>query len=105
VFQRCVSTCVSEEHTATFSYTHQYILFKKSKIYIETFILLLHVLIIRSSSESIYCSLLKLSFKTFSELLRYINFGAVAACCVLCVSRTLFRMSLVSITRATNRIA
>jgi len=39
--------------------------------------------------------LLKLQFKTFSELLRYVNFGAVAACRVLCVRRTVFRISLV----------
>jgi len=49
--------------------------------------------------RSIHCSLLKLRFKTFSELLRYINFGAVAACRVLCVSRALFRMSLVMVVR------
>ena len=43
--------------------------------------------------------MLKLQFKTFSELLRYVNFGAVAACRVLCVSRTVFRMSLVMVVR------
>jgi len=37
-----------------------YIKFKKSKIYIKTFKTLLHVSITRSSSGSIYCSLLKL---------------------------------------------
>ena len=68
-------------------------------MYIKTLKTLLHVSITRSSSGSIYCSLLKLQFKTFSELLRYINFGAVAACRVLCVSRTLFRMSLVMAVR------
>jgi len=52
---------------------HIYILFKKSKIYIKIFKTLLHVSITRSSSGSIYCSLLKLKFKTFSELLRYVN--------------------------------
>ena len=74
---------------------HIYIQFKKSKIYIKTLKTLLHVSITRSSSGSIHCSLLKLLFKTFSELLRYVNFGAVAACRVLCVSRAVFRMSLV----------
>ena len=47
-----------------FNYTHQhmniYILFKKCKIYIKTFKMLLHVSFTRSSSGSIYCSLLKL---------------------------------------------
>ena len=47
-------------------------LFKKSKIYIKTFKPLLHVSITRSSSGSIYCSSLKLYFKTFSELLCYV---------------------------------
>ena len=64
-------------------------------MYMKIFKMFLHVSITRSSSGNIYCSLLKLQFKTFSELLRYVNFGAVAACCVLCVSRTLFRMSLI----------
>ena len=50
-----------------------------SKIYIKTFKTILHVSITRSSSGNIYCSSLKLYFKTFSELLRYVNFGAVAA--------------------------
>jgi len=50
-----------------------YILFKKSKTYIKTLKTLLHVSIIRSSSGSILCSLLKLQFKTLSDLLRYIN--------------------------------
>jgi hypothetical protein len=44
----------------THRYMHIYILFKKSKIYIKTFKTLLHVSITRSSSGSIYCSLLKL---------------------------------------------
>jgi len=35
----------------------------------------------------------------FSELLRYVNFGVVAACCVLCVSRAVFRMGLVMVVR------
>jgi len=35
--------------------------------------MLLHVSIIPSSSGSILCSLLKLQFKTVSDLLRYIN--------------------------------
>jgi len=66
-----------------FNYTHQqlhiyiciyiYVLFKKSKIYIKALKTLLHVSITRSSSGSLYCSLLKLKFKTFSELLRYVN--------------------------------
>ena len=59
-------------------YIYIYILFKKYKIYIKTFKTLLHVSIIRSSSGSTYCSLLK--FETFSELLCYGNVGAVAAC-------------------------
>jgi len=71
-----------------------YIVFKKSKMYIKTLLTLLHVSIIRSSSGSIGCSLLKLQFKNTSDLLRYVNLVAVAACRVLCVSRTLFRMSL-----------
>jgi hypothetical protein len=41
-------------------HTHTHILFKKSKIYFETFKTLLHVSIARSSSGSIYCFLLKL---------------------------------------------
>jgi len=69
----------THQHMHIYIYTH-YILFKKSKIYIKTFKTLLHVSITRSSSESISCSLLKLKFKTFSELLCYVNFGAVAAC-------------------------
>ena len=39
-------------HTDTDIYIYIYILFKKSKIYIKTFKMLLHVLIIRSSSGS-----------------------------------------------------
>ena len=45
-------------HTNTCTYT--YILFKTYKIYIKIFKTLLHVSITRSSSGSIYCSLLKL---------------------------------------------
>jgi hypothetical protein len=45
----------------------------KSKIHIKTFKTLLHVSILRSSSGSIHCSLLKLYIKTIGELLRYIN--------------------------------
>ena len=82
-----------------FNYTHQHmnihILFKKSKIYIETLKTLLHVSITRSSSGSLLCSLLKLQFKTFSELLHYVNFGAVAACRVFVCESYAFRMSLV----------
>jgi len=49
-------------HTNTHTHTHIYIyiLFKKSKIYIKTFKTLLHVSITRSSSGTIYGSLLKL---------------------------------------------
>ena len=50
-----------------------------SKIYIKKFKTILHISITRSSSGSIYCSLVKLQFKTSSELVRYVNFGAVAA--------------------------
>ena len=60
---------------------HLYTLFKKFKIYIEALKTLLHVSILRSSSGSTYCSLLKLYIKTISDLLRYITFGDVAACC------------------------
>ena len=70
-------------------YIYIYILFKKSKSYIKIFKTLLHVLIARSYSGSILCSLLKLYFKTFNELLRYVNFSAVAACRVfVCESYT-----------------
>ena len=47
-----------------------------------------------------YIKKTKKQFKTFSELLRYVNFGAVAACRVLCVSRAVFRKSLVMYVRA-----
>ena len=41
----------------------------------------------RSSSESTYCSMLKLYIKTISDSLSYINFSDVAACHVsVCVS-------------------
>jgi len=70
-------------HTHARTHTYTYILFKKSKTYIETLKTLLHVSITRSSSGSMYCSLLKLQFKTISVLLGYVNFGAVAACRVL----------------------
>jgi hypothetical protein len=43
------------------------------KIRIKTIKTLLHVSILRSSSRSINCSLLKLYIKTVSKLLRYIN--------------------------------
>ena len=43
------------------------------KIHIKTLKTLLHIPIIRSSSGSILCSLLKLQFKTLIDLLRYIN--------------------------------
>jgi len=80
------NTCT---HTHTHIYIYIYILFKKSKIYLKTFKKLLHVSITRSSSGSIYC-----------ELLHYVKFGAVAACHVfLCVSRTVFIMSLVMVVR------
>ena len=51
------NTCT---HTHTHTHIYIYILFKRSKIYIKTFKTLLHVSITRSSSRSIYCSLLKL---------------------------------------------
>ena len=51
-------------HTHLITHTntciHLYILFKKSKIYIKTFKTLLHVSITRSSSGSVYFTLLKL---------------------------------------------
>ena len=72
-------------------------------MYIKILKTLLHVSIIRSSSGSILCSLLKLQFKTLSDLLRYINLvlwqqgvccvwvvRCSAACCVLCVSCVVF---------------
>jgi hypothetical protein len=43
------------------------------KIQIKTLKMLLHVSILRSSSGSIHCSLLKLYIKPVSKLLRYIN--------------------------------
>ena len=46
---------------------------KKFKIYIQTLKTLLHVWIIRSSSGSTYCSLLKLYIKTIIDVLRYLN--------------------------------
>ena len=70
-----------------FNYTHHhvhiyiyiYTLFKKSKIYIKTFKTLLHVsdhtIILREH----ILFLAKVIIKTFSELLLYVNFGAVAA--------------------------
>ena len=63
---------------------HIYMLFNKSKIYIKTLKTLLHVSIIRSSSDSIHCSLLKLQFKTLSDLLRYVNLvlWQHVVCCV-----------------------
>jgi len=59
-------------------------LFNKSKIYIKTPKMLLHVSTIRSSSGSILCSLLKLHFKTLSDLLRYVNvvLWQHVVCCV-----------------------
>jgi hypothetical protein len=45
----------------------------KFKIHIKTFKMLLHVSILRSSSGTIHCSLLKLYIKTISELLLYNN--------------------------------
>ena len=50
-----------------------YIILKKFKIYIKTLKTLLHVSIIRSSSGSTYCSLLKLCIKTISDVLLYLN--------------------------------
>ena len=85
-------------HTNTCMYLYICVLFKKSKIYMKTFKTLLHVSITRSSSGSIYCSLLKLQFKTYSELLCYVNFGAVAACHVF-VSLMLHSIGRTTITR------
>jgi len=66
---------------------HLYILLTEFKIYIETLKTLLHISILRSSSGSTYCSLLKLYIKTISGSLPYINFGDVAACRLfVCVS-------------------
>jgi len=45
----------------------------KFKIYIKTLKTLLHISIIRSSSGSADCSLLKLYIKTISDVLRYLN--------------------------------
>jgi len=53
-------TVDSVVYLITHTNTCTYILLKKSKIYIKTFKTLLHVSIKRSSSGSIYCSLLKL---------------------------------------------
>jgi len=50
----------THQHTHTHTHIYIYILFKKSKIYIRKFKTLLHVSITRSSSGSLYCSLLKL---------------------------------------------
>ena len=86
-------------HTNTCTCIYIYILFQKSKIYIKTFKTLLHVSITRSSSGSIYCSLLKLQFKTVSELLRYVNLMLWQHVVFLCVSSTLFRMILFMVVR------
>ena len=62
-----------------YTHTHTHTLFKKSKIYIKTFKTLLHVsdhtIILREH----ILFLAKVIIKTFSELLLYVNFGAVAA--------------------------
>jgi hypothetical protein len=70
------------------------------KIHIKTFKTLLHVSILRPSSGSIHCSLLKLYIKIISELLRYIsanNFSKTVqyriqyrpfCCCSDCHTRT-----------------
>ena len=79
-FYRYTVQSVVYSVTHTNIYIYIYILFKKSKIYIKTLKKLLHVSITRSSSGSILSSLLNLKFKTFSELLRYVNFGALVAC-------------------------
>jgi len=70
---------------------------KKSYDYIQTLKTLLHVSITRSSSESTYFSLLKLQFKTFSELLRYVNLMLWHHVMFLCVSLTVLRMSLIMV--------
>jgi len=54
---------------------HLYIILKEFKIYIKTLKTLLHVSIIRSSSGSTYCSLLKLQIKTISDIQCYLNFS------------------------------
>jgi len=53
-------TVHSVDYLITHTNTCIYILFQKYKIYIKIFKTLLHVSITRSSSGSIYCSLLKL---------------------------------------------
>ena len=81
--KRCLYRC-TVRYEVYLIYTNQlmhlYILFKKFKIYIKTLKTLLPFSILRSSSGSTYCSLLKLYSKTISDLLRYINLGDVAAC-------------------------
>ena len=73
---------------------HLYIILKKFKIYIKTLKTLLHVLIIRSSSGSTYCSLLNLHIKTISDVLCYLNLVMWQHVVCLCVCRTLCRVSL-----------
>jgi len=58
-------------------YTHQLmhlcIILKKFKIYIKTLKTLLHVSIIRSSSDSTYCSFLKLYIKTICDEIHHFS--------------------------------
>jgi len=54
----------------THQLTHLYIILKKFKIYIKTLKTLLHISIIRSSSWSTHCSLLKLYIKTICDVIR-----------------------------------
>jgi len=58
--------------------------------------MLLHVSIIRSPSGSIFCSLLKLQFKTLSDLLCYINLvlWQHVMCCVCCTLFSWDRLSM-----------
>ena len=74
-FYRFTTHSVVYSITHTNTRIHMYVIFKKSKIYIKTFKTLLHVSTIRSSSGSIYCSLLNLQFKTFSKLLNILNYN------------------------------
>ena len=57
---------------------HLYAILKKFKIYIKTLKIILHVLIIRSSSGRTYCSLLKLYIKTISDVLHHLNLVAAS---------------------------
>ena len=58
-------------------------------MYIETLKTLLHVSIIRSSSGSILCALLKLQFKTLSDLLLTSLTNYLLMWCCGCTSRVM----------------